>query len=56
MCFHKKYPGIYYCLSLHEYADKVYFYGKYEGMRRVDATDIMEKYLSGEEESDTTAD
>ena len=52
----EKYPGIYYCLSLHEYADKVYFYGKYEGMRRVDATDIMEKYLSGEEESDTTAD
>lgn len=49
-----KFPGIYYCISLYEYADKVLLYSKYEGARRVDATDIMEGFLFGDTGSDTT--
>ena len=52
----EKYPGIYYCVSLYEYADRILFYSKYEGARRVDATDIMERFISGSDESDTTAE
>lgn len=43
----EKYSGIYYTVSLLEYADGLYLYSKYDGARCVDATDILGTYIYG---------